>query len=239
MEELGAGWGPRVPLELSLGCEEHEWLWRHQSWAGFVSPHEVPSARGSWWGTGRATCRCFLAGPLGASHAIGLVFPVPSTTAPWDPPVGSQRGILLPDGWLEHVPLWPPGAPQAGVRPCCRGGSSLGVRRTAGSPRDSGRQRERHKRGVRGLTAAVPAGARGSVSTCPQSSPPTMPSSSSSCWPTSAWPPSWTRAYSREVSLAPAGKRCLLAPFLRATGDFWVPRGWRGALLALPGGIRR
>lgn len=60
----------------------------------------------SWWGTERPTSRCFLTGPLGAPHAIGLVFPVPSITALWDPPVGSlQRRILLPDGCLEHILL--------------------------------------------------------------------------------------------------------------------------------------
>lgn len=60
----------------------------------------------SWWGTGRTTSRCFLAGPLGAPHAIGLVFPVPSIMALWDPPVGSsQRGILLSYGCLKHVLL--------------------------------------------------------------------------------------------------------------------------------------
>lgn len=32
-------------------------------------------------------------------------FSCASTTALWDPPVGSQRGILLPEGCREHVPL--------------------------------------------------------------------------------------------------------------------------------------
>lgn len=56
------------------------------------------------------------------------------------------------------------------------------------------------------LTAFVPAGAQGSVCTSPQSFLSTMPLSSSSCWPTSVWPPSWTQAYSHEVSLGLLGE---------------------------------
>lgn len=97
-----------------------------------------PVPLSSCWDTERMTS-CFLSGSLGAPHAIGLVFPVASTTALWDPPVRSQRGILLPEGCLEHVPLWPPGVPWARVRLCYRSGCSVGV----GCP--AGRRWERHK----------------------------------------------------------------------------------------------
>lgn len=62
--------------------------------------------------------------------------------------------------------------------------------------------------------SCVPAGARGSASTCPRSFPSTMPSSSSSCWPTSAWPPSWTQASSPEVSAALGGDHLGQGQFL-------------------------
>lgn len=64
------------------------------------------------------------------------------------------------------------------------------------------------------------AGALGSASTSPQSFPSTMLSSSSSCWPTSAWPPSWTQAYSHEVSVAQLANHVGQSSFL--------PQGERG-----------
>lgn len=146
----GAGcWlGPHVLLELSLGCEEHGWLWRHWSWCWFHVPSRVPSVPKELLGQREDSIQVPSGRSPGCPHA--MVFPVPSTTALWDPPVGSQRGILLSNGCLEHVQLFLPGAPQARVRLYCRSGSSLGVGCTAGSPWDIGRQRERHKRGVRG-----------------------------------------------------------------------------------------
>lgn len=66
--------------------------------------------------------------------------------------------------------------------------------------------------------SCVPAGARGSASTCPRSFPSTMPSSSSSCWPTSAWPPSWTQASSPEVSAALGGDHLGQGQFLPGGG---------------------
>lgn len=188
--------------------------------AGFMSPHGSPLPPSSWWDTGRMISRYFLAGPLGAPHAVRVVFPVPSTTALWDLPVVSRRGIWLPDGCLEHIPLCPPSSPQAGVRLCCRSGSSLVWDVLLGAPRRVRSSGSDTSEGSKGFTASVPTGAQGSVSTYPQSSLPTMPLSSSLCWPTSAWPPSWTRAYSHEVSLSLAGKSCFLAPFLQGKGDF-------------------
>lgn len=55
----------------------------------------------SWWGTGRTTSRCFLAGPLGAPHAIGLVFPFPASrlcgTLQWGPLKGGFCSLM--DAW--------------------------------------------------------------------------------------------------------------------------------------------
>lgn len=53
-------------------------------------PHRSSLPLSSWQGRGRTTSMCFLAGPLGAPHVICLVFPFPSITALWNPPVGSS-----------------------------------------------------------------------------------------------------------------------------------------------------
>lgn len=197
--------------------------------AGFMSPHGSPLSPRSCWDRGRTMSRCFLAGPLGAPMPWFSLFPalLLCGTLQWGP---KGEFCSLMDAWsTSHC------VSQVLPRP----GSGCAVQVAPvwvwdalwGAPETVGGSGSDTSEGSEGLTATVPAGAQGSVSTCPQSSLPTMPSSSSLCWPTSAWPPSWTQAYSHEVSLAPAGKSCLLAPFLRGKGDFWVPKGWRGTFL--------
>lgn len=193
---------------------------------------------------------CPLTGPLcpqGAAGTEGGQCPGAFWQVPWVPPchgfpcsqhycsVGPSSGV--PKGFCSLMDAWSTSHCVSQVLP--RPGSGCAVQVAPvwvwdalwGAPETVGGSGSDTSEGSEGLTATVPAGAQGSVSTCPQSSPPTMPSSSSLCWPTSAWPPSWTQAYSHEVSLAPAGKSCLLALFLRGKGDFWVPKGWRGTFL--------
>lgn len=179
-----------------------------------------PLPLSSWWGTGKMTS-CFLqvvpwVPPMPLACFSVFLAPLLCRTLQLGP---KGEFCSLKDAWsMSHC------GPQ--VLPRLGSGCAVEVAAVWAWDALQGGGRSDTSEGSKGLTAAVPTGARGSVSTCPPSSPPTMLSSSSLCWPTSAWPPSWTRAYSHEVSLALAGKSCLLAPFLRGKGDFWVPKGW-------------
>lgn len=114
---------------------------------------------------------------------------------------GARRGWLAP-ARPSLAPRAPSELSDTCLGLCGSGASGEATRGAAGSTAGVTRGT-----GPGCLTAFVPVGARGSACTSPQSFPSTMPSSSSSCWPTSVWPPSWTQAYSREVSLALLGKR--------------------------------
>lgn len=172
-------------VQLQFRCGGH-WV-RAKGRVDGREPPQLPAWAGAWKYGPRAGNVDFPARP-----------PLSTAGTAYRDGCGARRGRLAP----ARPSLAPRAPSELGDCASC-GASGEAMRGAAGSAGGVTRGT-----GTGCLTAFVPAGARGSVCTSPQSFLSTMPSSSSSCWPTSVWPPSWTQAYSREVSLALLGK-CL------------------------------